>query len=141
MEDVKVVKAEDRVELSTSAPNGNSLQLDTLPGIWLNTDRASRGIVKVVTRLHGSKLLIRVFGACDPDPCDWGEVEAEALYANNISSHIAAGFIARYRSDFSEIHLQANWNQGLLVLATFTYFKDGGKRSNYFSREFFHPKR
>jgi hypothetical protein len=141
MEDVKVVKTEDHVELPTTATNGSPLQLNTLPGIWLNTNRASRGIVKVVTTLHGSKLRIRVFGASDPEPCDWGEVEAEALYANNISSHLAAGFIARYRFDFSETHLQANWNQGLLVLATFTYFKDGSKRSNYFSREFFRPKK
>jgi hypothetical protein len=67
-----------------------------------------------------------------------GESEADHLYANNISSGVAAGFTAGYRFDFCETHLQANWNQGLFVLASFTSFKDGSKRSNYFSREFFH---
>ena len=138
MEALKSVKAEDRVELSDTAQNGNSLQMDALPGVWLNTNSASRGIVKVVITAQGSKLMVRVFGACDPDPCDWGEMEADYVYANNISSHTAAGFTAWYRFDFSETHLQANWNQGLLVLGSFTSFKDGSKRSNYFSREFFH---
>ena len=78
------------------------------------------------------------FGAGDPAPSEWGEIEADHIYASSISSHAASGFTAWYDFDFSQIHLQANWNQGLLVLASFTSFKDGSKRSNYFSRDFFH---
>lgn len=135
MEALKFVKVEDHVEYAMQ--NGGSLQLDPLPGIWLNTNSASRGIVKVIITTRGPKLGVRVFGAGDPAPHDWGELEAEHVYANNISSHTAAGFTAWYRFDFSETLLQANWNQGLLVLASFTSFKDGSNRSNYFSREFF----
>jgi hypothetical protein len=137
MEALKFVKAEDRVE-HPAMQNGSHLQLDALPGIWLNTNSESRGIVKVVITARGPGLAVRVFGAGDPAPYDWGEVAAEHIYAGNISSRMAAGFSAWYRFDFSEIHLQANWNQGLLVLASFTSFKDGSNRSNYFSREFFH---
>jgi hypothetical protein len=137
MEALKSVKTEDCVERPDIAQNGSSLRLDALTGVWLNTNTASRGIVKIEITAHGSKLAVRVFGACNPDPRDWGIVEADYVYANNISSHIAAGFVAWYRFDFSETHLQANWNQGLLVLASFTSFKDGSKRSDYFSREFF----
>ena len=136
MEALKFAKAEDRVE--HAMPNGNPLQLDSLPGIWLNTNRASRGITKLVITIQGPKLGVRVFGAGDPAPYDWGEAEAEYVYANSISSHTAAGFTAQYCFDHSDIHLQANWNQELLVLASFTSFKDDSKRSNYFSREFFH---
>jgi hypothetical protein len=138
MESVRCVKAEDRVEMSNISQNGNGLRLDSLPGIWLNTDGGTRGIVKVVTAVKGSELTVRTFGAGDPDLIDWGEVEADYIYAGSLSSHVAAGFTARYRFDFAEIHLQANWNQGLLVLASFTSFKDGSDRSNYFSRDFFH---
>jgi hypothetical protein len=138
MESVKCVKAEDRVEISDITQNGNGLRLDSLPGIWLNTDSSTRGIVKVVTAVNGSELIVRAFGAGDPDLIDWGEVGADYVYANSVSSRLAAGFIARYHFDFVEIHLQANWNQGLLVLASFTSFKDGSNRSNYFSRDFFH---
>jgi hypothetical protein len=136
MESVKCVKAEDRVEISDITQNGYALRLDGLPGVWLNTDSGTRGIVKVVTAVNGSELTVRAFGAGDPDLIDWGEVAADYIYANSLSSREAAGFTARYHFDFAEIHLQANWNQGLLVLASFTSFKDGSNRSNYFSRDF-----
>lgn len=115
----------------------SSLHLNGLPGIWLNTNGDSHGIVKVAITVKGSKLLVRAFGAGDPEPSDWGEVEADHIYAGSISARVAAGFTAWYDFDFSQIHLQANWNQGLLVLANFTSFKDGSRRSNYFAREFF----
>ena len=138
MESVKCVKAEDRVEISDITQNGYALRLESLPGIWLNTDSRTRGIAKVVTAVNGSELTVRAFGAGNPDLIDWGEVEADYIYANSLSSRDAAGFTAQYHFDFAEVHLQANWNQGLLVLASFTSFKDGSNRSNYFSRDFFH---
>jgi len=138
MESLKYVKAEDRVETSAIAGNGHALHLDRLPGVWLNTNDASRGIVKVIVEARGSQLVVRAFGAGNPEAYDWGEVEADYIYANSISSRVAAGFSAWYRFGFSETHLQANWNQGLLVLASLTTFKDNSQRSNYFSREFFH---
>jgi hypothetical protein len=137
MEALKFAKLEDRVEPLTTQKE-SSLQLDALPGIWLNTDDVTHGILKVVITSEGPKLKLRVFEAAGPDSCDWGEVEAEHIYANNIASQLAAGFTARYHLDHAEIHLQANWNQGLLVLASFTSFKGGNKRSNCFAREFFH---
>lgn len=138
MESVKYVKAEDSVEIAEATKNGHALRLDGLPGTWLNTDSNSRGIVKVVTAVNGTALTVRAFGAGDPELIDWGEVGADCIYANSVSSRVAAGFTASYHFDFAEIHLQANWNQGLLVLASYTSFKDRSSRSNYFSRDFFH---
>ncbi len=138
MDSVKYVKIEDLIEMPDRTENGHTLRLDSLPGTWLNTDSGSRGIVKVVTAVNGGALTVRVFGAGDPGLIDWGEVRAVDIYANGVSSRVAAGFTASYHLDFAEIHLQANWNQGLLVLASFTSFKDGSSRSNYFSRDFFH---
>ncbi|HEY6352081.1 MAG TPA: hypothetical protein VI636_22015 [Candidatus Angelobacter sp.] len=135
---VKHSQAEDRAEEWAAIQVGHSLQLEGLPGTWLNTNKDSRGIVKVTIAVKGPKFLVRAFGAGEPAPSDWGEVEADHIYASSTSSRVAAGFTTWYDFDFSQIHLQANWNQGLLVLAGFASFKDGSKRSNYFSREFFH---
>jgi hypothetical protein len=135
---MQCVKAEDQIEMSDVTQEGYSLRLDSLPGIWLNTDSGTRGIVKVVTAVNGSELTVRAFGSGDPDLIDWGEVKADCIYANSLSSREAAGFTASYHFNFAEINLQANWNQGLLVLASFTSFKDGSSRSDYFSRDFFH---
>jgi hypothetical protein len=138
MESLKYTKSEDRMESSDVIHNQRALQLDNLPGNWRNTNSATRGIVEVAIAVKETRLMVRAFGAAPSGVIDWGEVEADHIYANSISSPVAAGFTARYHFDFVEVHLQANWNQGLLVLAGFTSFTDGSKRSNYFSREFFH---
>ncbi|HEV2961892.1 MAG TPA: hypothetical protein VG649_08730 [Candidatus Angelobacter sp.] len=127
-------KAEDRVELSAKKPLSD---LHRLRGVWINTNDKTRGIAKVVLTPTEGRLMVHVFGICDPALCDWGKTEAEMLYADNITSHYASAFTAQYRFDFAEIQLQANWNQGLLVIGTFTTFTDSSERSNYFSREFF----
>lgn len=138
MELVKSSHAENRAQDSGATQVDHALQLNGLPGTWLNTNKDSCGIVKVTIAVDGPSLLVRAFGAGQPVPSDWGEVEADHIYASSVSSRGASGFTAWYHFDFSQIHLQANWNQGLLVLASFTFFKDGSRRSNYFSREFFH---
>jgi hypothetical protein len=47
-------------------------------------------------------------------------------------------FIAKYDLEFAETLIEGNVNAGLLVLAAFHTFRDGSRRANYFSREFFH---
>lgn len=136
-ESVEYVKAEDGIEFCDKRHNGHALQMESLPGIWLNTNSETGGIVKIEIALRGSRLVVHAFGAGVPGPSDWGETEADNIFSNNISSHTAAGFTAHYDFDFSQVCLEANWNQGLLVLASFTRFKDGSNRSNYFSRDFF----
>lgn len=138
MVSLQYVKLEDRVDLPPVDVNTEALRPDRLSGDWRNTDSASLGIGRIIIEARGPALFVRAFGAGDPEPFDWGEAPAGHLYANSISSNLAAGFTARYRRDSSETHLQANWNQGLLVLASFTTFTDGSLRSNTFSREFFH---
>lgn len=138
MESLQYVKAEDRAELPATRRECAALSPDRLFGVWMNTNGAGRGIAKIVVTPRGADLIVRVFGADDSGLCDWGEVRADCLYANSISSDVAGGFTARYESDFSQTDLQANWNQGLLVVAAFTTFTDGSRRSDYFSREFFH---
>jgi hypothetical protein len=138
MELIGNVHTGDQLRDSEATQMGNSFQLDGLPGTWLNTNRGSCGIIRVIIAVKGPTLFVRAFGAGDSVPSDWGEVEVDQIYARSISSQVASGFTAWYDFDFSQVHLEANWNHGLLVLASFTSFKDGSKRSNYFSREFFH---
>src|SRR5256885_16669269 len=110
MEALKFAKLEDRVE-PRATQKENPLHLDALPGIWLNTDGDTGGIVKLVITSQGTKLKLRVFEVVGPDSRDWGEVEAEHIYSYNIASHIAAVFTPRDSLNYVVIHLQAKWNQ------------------------------
>jgi len=138
MESVKYMRVQDCPETEAGRRAEGEVDLSAFAGAWLNTNHATRGIVKIVLSIRGRDLMVQVFGACDPAPCSWGEVRAEAAYANSISAREGAGFTALYDFGFMETQLQANLNQGLLVVGSFNRFKDESGRSDYFSREFFH---
>jgi len=131
---VKQVKSEDRVDPSTTQ---HIFDHGRLVGTWINTNQATRGITKLVVAAKDGKLFLRVFGAGSPEPHDWGKIEADVLYSDHIRSQFISAFTAQYHFDFAKIQLQANWNQGLLVVGSFSIYTDGSDRSNYFSREFF----
>lgn len=134
----KRVKAEDGVEIP--GPRA-ALGLDRLKGTWINTDESSRGMAKVVVDEDSGKLFVRICGGSDAPASDWGRVEADTLYADSINSSHASAFSACYRLEAADMQIQANWNQGLLVVGSFGTFTDGSNRSNYFAREFFRQQR
>jgi hypothetical protein len=109
----------------------------TLARSWVNTNRDSRGIVGVRLRSVEGKLRITVEGAANGSPVNWGEVEVEAVYAENADSRRSMAFVARYHFGFLDTLLEGNVNSGLLVLAAFHTFRDQSRRANYFAREFF----
>ena len=135
---MKYAKLEDNVRVSRLRPDEPQLDLTPMLGSWVNTDDGSQGITNVILAERCGQLVVRVFGARDPAPGDWGVMEADNIYGSSINAEQAAAFSASCSFDFAETHLQGNLNQGLLVISSFNRFKDGSNRSNYFSREFFH---
>ena len=55
-------------------------------GEWINVDANAHSIPKLSVSLAGKDVSVHVWGACQPTPCDWGEVKADA-YAENVSSN------------------------------------------------------
>lgn len=105
---------------------------------WTNTSPTTQGIVNVRITCVAGKCLIRVQGNRDGALHDWGEVVVESIYADSPASRRGMAFIAKYDLEFAETLIEGNVNAGLLVLAAFHTFRDGSRRANYFSREFFH---
>ena len=130
------VRADERL----NADSGAAAEINVTPmlGEWINTNPATRGIVKVVIRRDGDDVYIRVLGASSPTPCDWGEAKVDALYATGVQSADPMALTATYDFGFLETRLEANLSLGLLVIANFNTFRDGSGRANYFSREFFY---
>ncbi len=132
MATLKGVRAEDFIEASAGP-------VDPAPlvGDWHNTDKESKGILRIVASARDGALTLRAFGAGSPAPVDWGEVAA-GVYAEGPGSKAAAAFGALYDHGFLRTHLQAKVNRGVLVVAMFNEFTDGSGRSSYFNREFYH---
>jgi hypothetical protein len=124
-----------------SKPQDKPLDISPLLGTWENTDPGSDGILRVVISEAPGGPVVRIFAAGaagSPDLVDWGEVPIETLFCDGPSSTRAMSFTARFDLGYLTSHLQGNQNLGLLVLASFNRFQEGGRGSDYFSREFYH---
>jgi hypothetical protein len=134
-EDVRTAEAPG----STSAvvhPLYPPAHVSQLAGTWINTNRASTGIVKYVVDACGRHVVSRAFEAGRPSPVDWGEV-AGHVYAKGNEAQEPMIFTASYETGDRVIDIQAKLNQGLLVVAHF-YRYPRGDRSNYYAREFYY---
>lgn len=137
METVHYTKADDQVDPGDLPDADVFIDPAVLAGTWINTNRHTEGIVKVVIALENGVPTVQAFGACEPEPCDWGVVQAK-MFAENASSRTAKTLSAVYDFGFMETSLQAFGKLGVLVVAIFTRFKDGSGRAPYFDREFFY---
>ena len=135
------VRAEDELPEATVPPSASSgvagLSLDRVLGTWFATDLRARGAVELRLTEADGGLSVRVLGASSPEPVDWGEVRATP-YGSGVTADTAIAFTAVFVFGFLTATLAAYVKQGILVLDIFTEFTDGSRRSDYFSREFFH---
>ena len=112
------------------------LDVSGLPGLWLNSNPHTNGIVHMVLSEADEKLSLQVFGLGPDGLIDWGVAEVKA-YGSTPSSQVGAGFSCRFDFGFAESVLQGMIMKGLLVLAELRTFKDDSGRADYFVREYF----
>ena len=134
MEAITHMRLRDRVEGTLPAGAG-SVSLTGCPGVWLNTDADSSWITRIELNVVGDLLRVRVLGG---GTADWGEFDAEAVYADGIHSAKCVAFRASFERGFMTAHLQGNLNLGLLVVAGFHVQAGDSGKSDYFLREFFY---
>jgi hypothetical protein len=130
-------RANDLQGLADGARGASEVDPGPLVGTWLNFDPATRGVVKVVVSDRGGVFAVRAYGACSPQPCDWGEVRADA-FAGGVGLREGVGFRAFYDFGFLETIVAAYLNKRLLVVDTYNTFKDDSGRPNYFFRDHFY---
>ncbi|MEA2490129.1 MAG: hypothetical protein QOH21_1921 [Acidobacteriota bacterium] len=122
---------------ATETEFSTALDLSVLLGDWRNTNQRG-GIARIVCAPSADGFVtVQCFGRTEPEPRDWGTVEAP-VFAFTFDSEQAGAFLAVFDLGFLEVRLQANVKAGVLVVATFNRFSDTSGRSNYFEREFFY---
>ena len=116
-----------------------SAQIANFTGTWKNTNAATRGIVKLTVTGTMPILSIRVWGACHPNPCDWGKNKAYA-YGPDVSTNpvkAATAVTSIYNTKFSQTILVLTVNPTGLQVSSYTRFTDGSGRFAYTSTEQF----
>ena len=111
-------------------------QLDRFQGAWDNTNPETRGIIRI--RIDSAK--VQVYGACHPNPCDWGQAEATA-YGPSMSANLqteSRALLAHYKTAFSEtILIIKPSGTDELEVESYTCFIDGSRRAAYMNQETF----
>jgi hypothetical protein len=121
----------------TLVPTGGTPDLRPLIGEWINSNAHSNHIVRaVIAPGDDGELTVRIYGAGMPDPIDWGAMPATPFVVE--TNYEGVGFTARFDFGDVETSLCSNQKKGVLVIQSYTQFKDGSGRPNYFTREFFH---
>jgi hypothetical protein len=125
---------------TTAYPTGRQPHApDALVGVWHNVDPSTRGTVELdITRALDGSLLVHVFGACTPTPCDNGVTPAIA-YGPSTTATTATRFLAPADYGFKRTVLAGLpiSSTGVLTVNTYSEFTDGSGRSNYFTAERF----
>ena len=110
--------------------------LAMLAGTWRNTNAQSSGVVSVIAEELEGELWIRFFGVVDGALVDWGPAKATVFFDRN-DTGMEQPFVVRWEHGFMTAIAHGFLRQGVLVILTFTRFRDGDPRTSYFSKEFF----
>ena len=111
-------------------------QLAQFQGNWINTNSATRSLVRLAIR--GTQ--VHPFGMCHPNPCDWGDLRAVA-YGPSAGADVrrsAEALVATRHTSYSVVILvirPARNNE--LRVSTFTRFTDNSGRAPFMGTEFF----
>ncbi|MCB9232394.1 MAG: hypothetical protein H6581_12065 [Bacteroidia bacterium] len=126
-------------DLKGLAQPGQKVDLKPFLGTWKNTKPGSGQIPKIIMRETEGELYMHAWGACTPQLCDWGQARCE-VFTDGPGSPLANAFLARFTFEQMDVEISSNVKLGVLVVQTYTRFKDGSARHNYYTREFYGPE-
>lgn len=105
---------------------------ENLIGTWVNVNHETRDLLRVMIGLKANEITVHAFGACQPNPCDWGQVIGK-LFAETVASVPGIAFVAPFKFEFAEITLTGHLYQGAMFIESFTHFTDHSGRADYYS--------
>lgn len=104
---------------------------DPIVGTWVNVEPQTRDLVRLEIKPKGNAITIHAFGACHPNPCDWGTVEGR-IYSDTVCTMHAMAFTAQYKFDFAEVLVTGALYRGALFVETLTHFIDQSGRADVY---------
>ncbi len=105
----------------------------TMVGTWVNVDRNTRGITKVIITESVNQYEVQAFGSCSPTDCDWGK-SALTTYGDNVQDATHKAGTAQFNPGFAQTLLTVKQAGNQINLDGFTRFTDNSGRQNYHNR-------
>jgi hypothetical protein len=119
-----------------------SATLGELLGDWHNVNASTRDIVRLEATEFKGAIDVHIWGACTPNPCDWGTVRA-APFAPNVETKLPAGaqyLLADFNPGFAKVTVIIGPSPnpgGELRLIELTHFTDNSGRSDFATSDLF----
>ena len=112
------------------------LTLAPLQGIWSNEDAATPGVDTVKIDVQGSMVLVRMWGACVPMDCYWGQAVADqSEWQSRGVLHVT--WDPGFAIETQDLSLPSS---GRLRVTTSTHFTDNSGRADSQRTDYFrHP--
>lgn len=125
----------ERERLNLTRPHTPiTVSSENLVGTWVNSDHDTRDLVRLMISLKANQIYVHAFGACYPNPCDWGLVEAR-MYAETVATIPGIAFVANYKFEFAEVLLTGHVFKGALFVESLTHFTDASGRADYYAMD------
>ena len=100
-------------------------------GLWVNEDNQTRAITKCKISYKKNSFVVRMWGACHPQDCDWGE---------NVANDVQKGtnnFQLLWDQEFAESAITYELIDGKLKLTQVRRYKDNSGRKDNTLIEYF----
>ncbi len=114
-----------------------TVDLSTLHGRWLNTNRDSSGILEIDFRVVGDALRVSGVSHSEEGRVPWGEATAEVFACTEEDDVVSVAGLTVQDFGFREVEFQIRINKGILAVTTFHHFTDESGRFDYVTRELF----
>jgi hypothetical protein len=99
-------------------------------GDWINVDTKTSGTARLKISDEKQILKIRGWGNCTPGECDWGAVRLHLFRSQENPRRFDYGF-ASWDWRFAECHMVLHLDQNVLLVDSYTIFKDKSGRTDY----------
>ncbi len=109
-------------------------QNDHFNGLWINEDSQTRAITKCKISYKNNSFVVQMWGACQPQDCDWGE-----NVANDVQKETDK-FQLLWNQEFAESFVTYEIIDGRLKVTDKRHYKDNSNRLDYSLVEYFQKK-
>jgi len=127
-----VITTLPRLRDGDAPPSALLIDPSILFGRWRNTETRWQW-VREIEIVPGPRIRIRGAGALSP--ADWGETPIDTIYTTGPDSAEVGGFTAAFELEGMTSHIQATFNQGLMVVVAFNDAEPSRVTREFFARE------
>lgn len=128
MKTIQILFTAALVALSTFTFAHNT-SLNNFKGDWLNIDKNTRGITKLLVKFNAGKPYVQGFGSCSPSDCDWKTIEGNYFTASG-ENFLTANYA--FNSGITKHLVMQRAGDKLILIVSSTYSDSRKSKTSHY---------